>query len=123
MTESANAKQPAQERLKRLQSNLKQLKDRKVDNERVLAKRSSTNCSNSASTSSSATFHTMCKAYEPRQSKGLVQHSLKITKTQLPVHSCSPSSRISVKDAWAKPKALLDASNRLERNHSISGKT
>ncbi|XP_064554955.1 uncharacterized protein Swt1 [Drosophila montana] len=157
-------KQPAQERLKRLQTNLKQSKSVKVDKERPVTKRSTRNSSliNSyptssppanyaPSTSATATFHTTRKAGDtpvetPRQSRGFFQ-SLKnfcfpdkprpVPATAKPQASaasnsfsqrCRPSavykpasaSYIGAKNAWAKPKALLDASNRLEKNRSIS---
>ncbi|EDW07758.1 transcriptional protein SWT1 [Drosophila mojavensis] len=110
-----NLNQPAQDRLKRLQSSLKQLRDRKVDKERGVAKRitrcSSNNVSsNSDSPSATATHHTICK----------VQTPLNVTKQQLPNRRWNPRSRTLVTNAWAKPKALLDASNRLENNRSTS---
>ncbi|EDW62479.1 transcriptional protein SWT1 [Drosophila virilis] len=158
--QKGTAKQPAQERLKRLQTNLKQSKSIKVDKERPATKRSTRNSSlisssptscpatNSApSTSATATFHSTRKAGEtpaetPRQSKGFFQ-SLKnfcfpekprpVPATVKPqassfsqrcgasaVHKSASASHIGAKNAWAKPTALLDASNRLERNRSIS---
>ncbi|TDG43330.1 hypothetical protein AWZ03_010239 [Drosophila navojoa] len=49
-----------------------------------------------------------------------VQIPLNVTKQQLPNRRWNPRSRTPIADAWAKPKALFDASNRLENNPSTS---
>lgn len=180
LTASSSSKQPAQERLKRLQANLKYSHNKKQDKERhspqKKTRRSSSNTSSShAPTASqqqqqnnhfqrtpprqSRNFPESPKYYRSPDKTRTAQYLESVTASTSrhrpsssrtaqyfePVtssSSCSSSSSrhrsslgaypkqppagsnfAEVKNAWAKPKALLDASNRLEAgSRSVSGK-
>lgn len=176
LTASSSSKQPAQERLKRLQANLKYSHNKKQDKERhspqKKTRRSSSNTSSSHA--SQEQQHNHFQRTPPRQSRNFPEspkyyRSPEKTRTAQYLESvtastsrhrssssrtaqyfepvtastsCSSSSSrhrsssgahykqppagsnfAEVKNAWAKPKALLDASNRLEAgSRSVSGK-
>lgn len=155
MLTASSSKQPAQDRLKRLQANLKYSHNKKQDKERhspqKKTRRSSSNTSSSHA--SQEQQHNHFQRTPPRQSRNFPEspkyyRSPDKTRTAQylePVtasSSCSSNSSrhrsssgalnkqspvssnfAEVKNAWAKPKALLDASNRLEAgSRAVSGK-
>lgn len=174
LTASSSSKQPAQERLKRLQANLKYSHNKKQDKERhspqKKTRRSSSNTSSSHA--SQEQQHNNFQRTPPRQSRNFPEspkyyrspdktrtaqylesvtastsrHRSSSSRTAqyfepVTASSSSSSSRHrsssgahykqppassnfgEFKNAWAKPKALLDASNRLEAgSRSVSGK-
>lgn len=161
-------KQPAQERLKRLQTNLKYSTNKKYEKERISPQKKSRRNSNTASAHASTApqlpHHHIQRRQSPtppKQSRSCEEKSPKYyrspEKTRTASHfepasiastsshsssrysSGSSSSRssssahhklqpgsshqVELRNAWAKPKALLDASNRLEAgSRTISGK-
>lgn len=189
MLTASSSKQPAQERLKRLQANLKYSHNKKQDKERHSPQKktrrsSSNNSSNTSSSHASTASHQQQQQNHfqltpPRQPRNFPEspkyyRSPEKTKTaqyletvsasttssssrhrssssrtaqyfepvsalpnssfsRLRSHSgahhkqpsagSSSSNFAELKNAWAKPKALLDASNRLEAgSRSVSGK-
>lgn len=174
LTASSSTKQPAQERLKRLQANLKYSHNKKQDKERhspqKKTRRSSSNTSSSHASQEQQNNH--FQRTPPRQSRNFPEspkyyrspektrtaqylesvsastsrHRSSSSRTAqylepVTASSSSSSGRLrsssgahykqppassnfaEIKNAWAKPKALLDASNRLEAgSRSVSGK-
>lgn len=165
---SSGNKQPAQERLKRLQTNLKYSSSKKYDKERISPQKKSRRNSQTASAHASTAQQQQqqqkvqqqkhqhfqrrrsqtptdtpkqAKCYEEKSPKyrsseksRTAQYSEPIATASASSHSSRYSSRsshrqpgsgnfVELKNAWAKPKALLDASNRLDAgSRTISGR-
>ncbi|KAM8720395.1 hypothetical protein ACLKA7_006444 [Drosophila subpalustris] len=144
---STSNKQPAQDRLKRLQTKLKQLNNKKPEKDRILVKKSNNRNSNNSpntnlthnnqkfqgktsvntTTPQSNGFSEKLRSwsYADKSKNGQPNNEVIISFTS----GCSRSraipnpfanNRNGSRNAWAKPKALLDASNRLEVNRSTS---
>lgn len=174
MLTASSSKQPAQDRLKRLQANLKYSHNKKQDKERHSPqKKTRRSSSNTASShASQEQQHNHFQRTPPRQSRNFPEspkyyrspdktrtaqyldsvsastsrHRSSSSRTAQYLESVTASSSSSssrhrsssgalnkqspassnfadVKNAWAKPKALLDASNRLEAgSRAVSGK-
>ncbi|XP_034489913.1 probable serine/threonine-protein kinase DDB_G0272254 [Drosophila innubila] len=142
---STNNKQPAQDRLKRLQTKLKQVNNKKPEKDRIAVKKTNRNSSSNSPNTNVSNNN------QQFQVKTLVETSIpesnryaeklrtwsyvdkpKIGQPYESVNSSASgfnksrtipnpfANRGSSRNAWAKPKALLDASNRLEVNRSTS---
>ncbi|XP_043660460.1 transcriptional protein SWT1 [Drosophila teissieri] len=118
-------KQPAQERLKRLQTQLKRVQDKKPisnnERERETIKRSTRSSSTSQiSTRSSSTSQTSTPKSAPvRRSSVYASTPHRPLTERLKVQTKVVKSA-SPRNAWEKPKALVDASNRLKAGPSQS---
>ncbi|KAH8416417.1 hypothetical protein KR222_002996 [Zaprionus bogoriensis] len=143
---SSSGRQPAQERLKRLQTNLKHSSARRHERERLSPRRSSRHAPTAPrqEQQQQQLQHRLQRSLTPppRQLRVTPEspkyyRSPDKTKTAqyLEPHAPSTSSRrrpsdrlalpgsayvMELKSAWAKPKALLDASNRLDSSRSNS---
>ncbi|XP_039499650.1 transcriptional protein SWT1 isoform X1 [Drosophila santomea] len=108
-------KQPAQERLKRLQTQLKRVQDKKPisnnERERETIKRSTRSSSTSQISTPKSSPVRRSSIYASTPHRSLTERLKVQTKV---AKSASP------RNAWEKPKALVDASNRLKAGPSQS---
>ncbi|XP_043949516.1 uncharacterized protein LOC108023169 isoform X2 [Drosophila biarmipes] len=106
------SRQPAQDRLKRLQTSLKRVQDKKPAKEKEREAKRTTR-------SSSTAGHTQSRVPAPAPSRR-ASASVAPVVTATPPKPLAERLRVpgaqglSPQNAWEKPKALLDASNRLK---------
>ncbi|XP_037724731.1 uncharacterized protein LOC119556526 [Drosophila subpulchrella] len=104
------SKQPAQDRLKRLQTNLKRVQDNKPTKEKEKEIKRTTR-----SSSTSAQVRPAIPAPRRRASVSVTPVITATPPRPLAQRLRGPGTKgLSPKNAWEKPKALLDASNRLK---------
>ncbi|EDX02676.1 transcriptional protein SWT1 isoform X2 [Drosophila yakuba] len=112
---NGTGKQPAQERLKRLQTQLKRVHDKKPisnnERERETIKRSTRSSSTSQISTPKSAPVRRSSIYASTPHRSLTERLKVQTKV---AKSASP------RNAWEKPKALVDASNRLKAGPSQS---